>query len=406
MFSKVHRIQNNRENSIIFPKWQVKEVVDKSVANCSLLKIFGVIFFLFRLTGIDVFSHSKGFNANRSKYAKSRLIFFIQNGSKYAIGVGMSAMISLGILMIFYKEDKTSGLTYSFVALITVIFYASVFRRREAMLQMTDTLSQLLRKITDGTSEVKTHLFLAYLMVMQVILTIAHILRHLSENFIDSNLIIVSDSLNPTLYYCYEFLAIFLTIASLLRYSAISIFALYYILMCSFIRVVLRRILERMDGDLFPEDLENLLLAYGDIARCMGSVDEHFAQPVFLTVFVTMTGVFWGGYRITFYSGMTQMYFLSLVFPLCFYLSIQLLIMISGSMTNELANKVKCVVQCLPYRSFLQEPQRKFKFKMDLNQGNSLTLWKVYVMDRSLIITSTGTLLTYGILIGTFGKDI
>ncbi|GFY56476.1 hypothetical protein TNIN_189031 [Trichonephila inaurata madagascariensis] len=117
-----------------------------------------------------------------------------------------------------------------------------------------------------------------------------------------------------------------------------------------------------MDGDLFPADLENLFLAYGDIARCMRSVDEHLAQPVFLTVFFTMTGLFWGGYRIAFYSGMTKMYFLSLIFPLFFYLSIQLLIMISASMTNELESKVKCVTQCLPYRSFIQEPQRKFKF--------------------------------------------
>ncbi|GFR14421.1 hypothetical protein TNCT_471 [Trichonephila clavata] len=90
--------------------------------------------------------------------------------------------------------------------------------------------------------------------------------------------------------------------------------------------------------------------------------------------------------------------------PQFYYLSIQLLIMASASVTNELASKVKCVMQCLP-RSSIQNPQRKFKFKKDLKQDNSLTLWKVYVMDRSLIITSIGTLLTYGILIGTLGKD-
>ncbi|GFV29858.1 uncharacterized protein TNCV_2083231 [Trichonephila clavipes] len=119
-----------------------------------------------------------------------------------------------------------------------------------------------------------------------------------------------------------------------------------------------------------------------------------------------MAGLFWGGYRIAFYSDMTEIYFLSLLMPQLFNLSNQLLIMISASMTNELTSKVKCVMQCLPHRSSIQDPQRKFKFKKDLSQENSLTLWKVYVMDRFLIITSIGTLLTYGILIGTLGKNV
>ncbi|GFQ97615.1 uncharacterized protein TNCT_101351 [Trichonephila clavata] len=413
MFLKDHRIEKNREHSIIFPKRQVKEVVVKSTANIndSFLKIFKVIFLLFRLTGIEVFSHSKtmdlkGLNANRSKCLRYRLIFVIQNVSKYTICVGMSLMILLGILMIFYKEDKTGGLTYHCAALITVIFYASVYIRRQAMFIVTDTLSQLVRKVKDGTSKVKTHLFLAYLITMQIILTIAHILRCLSENYMSSYLLIVTDSLNPTIYYCCQFLAIYLTFSSLLRYIAILVFTLYYILTCSFIRALLQHVLEQLEGDLFPEDLVNLLSVYGDIARCMGSVDEHLSQPVFLTVVFTMAGLFWGGYRIVFNSGMTNGYFLSLLISLSFCLSIQLLIMISACMTNELASKVKCVVQCLPYRSSLQDPQRKFKFNKDLNQENSLTLWKAYVMDRSLIITSIGTLLTYGILIGTLGKSI
>ncbi|GFY60785.1 uncharacterized protein TNIN_107371 [Trichonephila inaurata madagascariensis] len=148
-----------------------------------------------------------------------------------------------------------------------------------------------------------------------------------------------------------------------------------------------------------------LLVEYEDITRCMRSMDEHLSLPAFLAVFFTMTGLFWGGYRIAFNSGMAKNHFLSLIIPLIFYLSVQLLIMVSASVTNELANRVRRVMECLPYQNSTQDPKRIFKFKKILNHDDSLTLWKVYSMDRSLVITSIGTLLTYGILIGTLGKD-
>ncbi|GFT64098.1 hypothetical protein TNCV_5139641 [Trichonephila clavipes] len=356
-------IQKSSENSIIFPKWQVKEIVAKSTTNCSFLKIFNLIFCLFRLTGIKVFSHATSmvhgsFNINAGKSLKSGLMVFIQNGCKYTIYVGMSTKTLLGIAMIFFKEDKTRCLTHSFAALLTVLFHVSVYRRRQEMLQMTDTLSRLLRKVPDGTSKVKTHLFIAYLIVMQVILLITHILRYLSENYMNSNLIFVSDSSNLTMYYCNECLRILLIFASILWYLALSLFALYYVLTCSFIRVLLEYLLERIDGDFLPGDLEELFLTYEDIAKCMRSVDEKFSLSVFLAVFFHMAGLFWGGYRIAFHSGMTKMYFISLLMPQFFKFSNQLLIMMSASITNEIAIKVKCVMQCFPYQCFILDPQK------------------------------------------------
>ncbi|GFY50612.1 uncharacterized protein TNIN_467681 [Trichonephila inaurata madagascariensis] len=238
---------------------------------------------------------------------------------------------------------------------------------------------------------------------MQVILTIALILRYMSEKKINLNLVLEADSMNPIMYYCNEFLRVFLAFASFLWLFALSLFALYYILTCSFIRVLLEHALERIDSEILPEDLENLIVEYGDIARCMRIVDEHFSQPVFFAIFYTMIELFCGGYKVAFLSNMNTIDFLTLVMPQFYYLSIQLLVMVSASITNELASKVKCVMQGLPYENFIQDPQRRFKFEKDLNLDNSLTLWKVYVMDRSLIITSIGTLLTYGILIGTLG---
>ncbi|GFR10066.1 uncharacterized protein TNCT_534461 [Trichonephila clavata] len=162
----------------------------------------------------------------------------------------------------------------------------------------------------------------------------------------------------------------------------------------------------RINGNSFPEDMEDLFVVFGAVMRCMRSMNLHLSLPAFLAVLFTMTGLFSSGYKMAFHPDVTETYFLSLICSVIFYLSAQFMIMLSASITNELANNVKCVVQCLPYRNAIQDPKRKFKLKKYLNQNNSLALWKVYVMDWSLIVTSIGTLLTYGILIGTLGKDM
>ncbi|GFS48584.1 uncharacterized protein NPIL_508891 [Nephila pilipes] len=245
---------------------------------------------------------------------------------------------------------------------------------------------------------------------MQIMLFTWNTLRFLSENYIDEiqKIIYTSKpttvSMNLIIYYC-DLLGIAFAFVSLIPCIVLSVFAVYYGLTCSFIRVLLRHLLDQVDGDCFPDDPENLFYAYENIARYVRNVDEQLSLPVFLAIFFTMTGLFWGGYRIAFYPNMTKEYLLSLIIPQVFYFSVHLLIMVSASITNELANKAKCIMLCLPYRHPTQDPKKKYKFEKDLNQESCLTLWKIYVMDRSLVITSIGTLLTYGILLGTLGKD-
>ncbi|GFQ93323.1 hypothetical protein TNCT_64731 [Trichonephila clavata] len=77
--------------------------------------------------------------------------------------------------------------------------------------------------------------------------------------------------------------------------------------------------------------------------------------------------------------------------------------MISGSMTNEMAKKAKSALQCLKYK--IPPDLRETKFEEVLVKENNLTLWNIYVLDSSLIIASFGTLLTFGILIGTLGES-
>ncbi|GFT23569.1 uncharacterized protein NPIL_536471 [Nephila pilipes] len=99
------------------------------------------------------------------------------------------------------------------------------------------------------------------------------------------------------------------------------------------------------------------------------------------------------------------MHFLFLTSSICFYLSNQLLVMIPAAETNEAASKTANFVQCLPYKFPSLHEEIKFLLKKNIIQDNRLTLWNMYVLDRSLIVTSLGSLLSYGVLIGTLGTE-
>ncbi|GFU90750.1 hypothetical protein TNCV_3781851 [Trichonephila clavipes] len=75
-----------------------------------------------------------------------------------------------------------------------------------------------------------------------------------------------------------------------------------------------------------------------------------------------------------------------------------------ASTTNELLAKTKNGFRCMTYRISAPHLEIRRRLKEYLTREIHLTLWKIYVMDMPLVITSFGALLTYGMLLGTLGK--
>ncbi|GFR12349.1 hypothetical protein TNCT_357801 [Trichonephila clavata] len=113
-----------------------------------------------------------------------------------------------------------------------------------------------------------------------------------------------------------------------------------------------------------------------------------------------MTGTFWGGYKLAFYSDAVNDFFFFRGFYTALYLYVLILIMVSMSITNEWRKQAK--THMLYTSCMIPKDQWDIKnsFKKVLVQENILSLWGIFVVNRSLLIASIGTLLTYGILIG------
>ncbi|GIY15229.1 hypothetical protein CDAR_537991 [Caerostris darwini] len=151
------------------------------------------------------------------------------------------------------------------------------------------------------------------------------------------------------------------------------------------------------------EEIEKLLEIYEILATALRSIDELFSFPAFLANLLNLFGLFWTGYRIAFLTNVHEGSFY-LISPVIYHLSQHLLLMISASMTNEKAAKAKLIIQCLLRYCHLKT-RKKIKYEKRIALESNLTSWKIYVFDRSLLITSFSCLLTYGILLGTLGRD-
>ncbi|GBM00157.1 hypothetical protein AVEN_176399-1 [Araneus ventricosus] len=148
--------------------------------------------------------------------------------------------------------------------------------------------------------------------------------------------------------------------------------------------------------------MKNSLYVYRDVAKILDSMDEIFSLPALSSVLIAMTAEFRVGYILAFSKEISPASYYYFLLTGIHFLSIQLLIMFPGSIVNE---KARCVSHFLLYRIPRNEEDLKCEFKKDLKQEKYLTLWKIYPLSRSLIIASLGTVVTYGILIGTLGKE-
>ncbi|GFU13153.1 uncharacterized protein NPIL_357541 [Nephila pilipes] len=185
----------------------------------------------------------------------------------------------------------------------------------------------------------------------------------------------------------------------------LTLFVIYYSFICRYIQILLRYLLDQLKDKFIVEDFEKFVHIHENTLKIISDMNEHFSFLSFVAVIMSIVGLFWSGYRLAFNADMTPMYLISLIYYAVFYLTHQLLIMISAAKVNEEADKATAAAQCLPYRISNRHQEIKFTLKGSFVQNNRLTLWNIYVLDRSLIINCFGALLTYGILLGTLGKE-
>ncbi|GFR18100.1 uncharacterized protein TNCT_475471 [Trichonephila clavata] len=397
------------QDSCIVEIWSQQKEEDKN----SIVKEFQMIFILLQLVGIDVLDYFKDKDSHPSKgnethLAKSKIISCVKKCSKCFFFVVLFFKCVAYTLQLFLVSLRAWEYFAILATAIVLSIYASVYLRPQAIIHMIENLNQIHQKLSGRKPRCDKYYFILYFIFSQILITIWGLMHYYKEESITPQDIkpkstILSYYLEPQL-----FLTLFQHIQALYYFSAVfimSVLAVFYSFTCKCIRDLTQCLLEQVNKNYFSEEIETLISLHVDIIRCIRYMDSNFSYFAFVTVFMSMIGTFWGGYKLAFCETLTTEYFFSKFCLMLFNFSIQLLIMLSASFTNELTEEATKQIQCLLCRVPSDKREMKCNLKKDLTRPNTLTLWKIYVMDRSLIISSFATLLTYGILLGSLGGN-
>ncbi|GFT36527.1 uncharacterized protein NPIL_658181 [Nephila pilipes] len=132
----------------------------------------------------------------------------------------------------------------------------------------------------------------------------------------------------------------------------------------------------------------------------MSLANEFLSVPAFNIVLCNMSALFTFGYTVAFNPSDDIETYFTLLSPILQNIMALLLLMISAAGCNRATNLAQETINSLPGRL----PHLRKALKMHIHQRHSktfpMTLWNIYVIDESLLISAFGTLLTYGFLFG------
>ncbi|GFT36511.1 uncharacterized protein NPIL_658101 [Nephila pilipes] len=137
----------------------------------------------------------------------------------------------------------------------------------------------------------------------------------------------------------------------------------------------------------------------------MALANTFLPYPAFITVLCNMGALFAFSYTLAFHpSDDIQIYF-TLIYGIVENILASLLLMIPAAGCNRALYLAQETIKSLS--GWLPQHRKALKTYIRQRHGKlfPLTLWNIYVIDESLLISAFGTLLTYGFLVGNIKND-
>ncbi|GFU06002.1 uncharacterized protein NPIL_164401 [Nephila pilipes] len=113
-----------------------------------------------------------------------------------------------------------------------------------------------------------------------------------------------------------------------------------------------------------------------------------------------MIGLFWSSYSFVSFSSNDFALLYVTISSIAFYFMIFLMVILPAAAANQVGIRARNIVISLPGWFPQHYNELSMHVRQHFTQEDFLTLWKIYKIDKSLLISALGTLLTYGFLVG------
>ncbi|KAF8797095.1 hypothetical protein HNY73_001399 [Argiope bruennichi] len=369
----------------------------------SLQKSFSTILFLLHLIGVDVapgpdFVH------------KNKLYKWIWKSPKYIFSFCVFFILYIQLNWLVVLKEKRKEAALFFILLIQSSAHICVYRNRKQIRQWLENLSKIADILQYKGNSGKLKMFILFYFVVFSLLVIGLMGWHFYSGENASALhqctesSIVLKMFSDPLKYCSVIQNIMLILFPLVLGGVLVIFTAFY----SFTSIYMYLLYDRLNSLLrHVKDLKEcrrLILAYEGIVNVMTTLDDQLSYSAFITVLSSMAGIFRASFVLIFerkISNMTAIYYSSAGL---LYLAVFLSATLSASAATREGGIARDLMESLPGKFPTHYKELKVILRKYYRREVSLTLWKMYAIERSILISASGTLVTYGILIATLGN--
>ncbi|GFT22794.1 uncharacterized protein NPIL_34801 [Nephila pilipes] len=189
-------------------------------------------------------------------------------------------------------------------------------------------------------------------------------------------------------------------VSVVMTHFTIGTFIGYYSYVCICIKTCVDKFILKSETLISQCDYQSLLSFHEEIYQVMALANEFLSYPAFINVLCSMVALFAFSYIVTFYPPDDSMVYFEECHEIIRNLMSLLLLMIPAARCNRALNMLKETIKSLPGWLPQHRKALKMHIRRRLNKTFPLTLWNIYVIDESLLISAFGTLLTYGFLVG------
>ncbi|GFQ94187.1 uncharacterized protein TNCT_141491 [Trichonephila clavata] len=356
-------------------------------------KSFQPILFLFHITGLESYP--------KQRFLKhTRLHHFIWESPRYLFPfLQCLGIVSEALAVILLKEKKASvSVLIIALLLFTVNLQTGISRKKiRVILIKLCKCSQMLQLDQNGRKFQASILTYCFVMITSFVsYTLLYRFSNAFETY--KNLF---ENANPSFLKSKQYVMLIPEIIVIISpiMTALVMIPLtgYYGFVCIYVKLLFNRIEEKIGHLSKSSPYMPLIQSYLELIGIMKSLDDYLCFSAFVIVLSTMFGLFFLNFKIMFRS---SDYLSSLFGEIWFLVSICMII-ISASAANNAFFTTKETIQSLPWKIPQYHTQLKMIIRCKCMRSVSLTLWKVYKIERSLIFSAMGTLVTYGILLAT-----
>ncbi|GIX84821.1 uncharacterized protein CDAR_490561 [Caerostris darwini] len=343
------------------------------------------------------------------KISGSKFFKALWNFPKYLFPFLLLSVIVIQSLWLSFLSDGKDEWTALIILFLELWIYIIVFRSRTRIRLLTENLYRISHMLSVHTIQRK-HTLKLYIWVYCLFVTCGAVCFELA--LFNSGMIVQDQYKLRNSGFVHGYLkehlvAILSSAYALMILIGNGFFAVlpgYYCFVCCCMKTFFLHFVCESRILIARQDYRRILKIYKEMHETMIMMENFMNLPILVSVVNILITLFWFGYSFAFTPSVNNASGIFVAMGFIQYFVLLLVTLLPAAAVNQAATTARETVLSLPGWFPKQYSTIKVHVCREFMRKTTLTLWRIYRIDNSLLINALGTLISYGFLVGTLGR--